>query len=401
MVVCLGGSATNDGGVGMAAALGIRFLDVHGRDVADGGAALLDLARIDGRGQHPAVAGATFLGATDVENPLCGPAGASHVYGPQKGASPDDVFLLDRALAHLAAVVHHDLGIALKDEPGAGAAGGLGFGLLAFCGARLRRGVDVVMEAVDLGGRMEGAALVITGEGSLDTQSLYGKVPAGVIRLAELHSVPVAVLCGRSEVTPDGVTVRSLVDRVGEEAALGDARRSLELLASELAARPAGRGGPMSSAIERFSEGARALGLHPEVRRFPEGTKTADAAAQAIGCDVGQIVKSLIFMADDRAVLALTSGRNRVDEAKLASLTGAGEVRRATPEEAREATGFAVGGTPPFAHTQAVQAFIDGDLLGYDEVWAAAGTPDSVFPLSPADLVRVSDATTAAFTEDR
>jgi glycerate kinase len=235
VVVCLGGSATNDGGVGMAAALGIRFLDVHGRDVADGGAALLDLARIDGRGQHPAVAGATFLGATDVENPLCGPAGASHVYGPQKGASPDDVFLLDRALAHLAAVVQHDLGIALKDEPGAGAAGGLGFGLLAFCGARLRRGVDVVMEAVDLGDRMEGAALVITGEGSLDTQSLYGKVPAGVIRLAELHSVPVAVLCGRSEVTPDGVTVRSLVDRVGDEAALGDARRSLELLASELA----------------------------------------------------------------------------------------------------------------------------------------------------------------------
>ncbi len=157
----------------------------------------------------------------------------------------------------------------------------------------------------------------------------------------------------------------------------------------------------MSSAIERFSEGARALGLHPEVRRFPEGTKTADAAARAIGCDVGQIVKSLIFMADDRAVLALTSGRNRVDEAKLASLTGAGEVRRATPDEAREATGFAVGGTPPFAHTRAVQAFIDGDLLGYDEVWAAAGTPDSVFPLSPADLVRVSEATTAAFTEDR
>ncbi len=157
----------------------------------------------------------------------------------------------------------------------------------------------------------------------------------------------------------------------------------------------------MSSAIDRFSEGARALGLHPEVRRFPEGTKTADAAATAIGCDVGQIVKSLIFMADGRPVLALTSGRNRVDEAKLAALTGTGEVRRATPEEARTATGFAVGGTPPFAHTQTVRAFIDGDLLGYDEVWAAAGTPDSVFPLSPADLVRVSEATTAAFTEDR
>jgi prolyl-tRNA editing enzyme YbaK/EbsC (Cys-tRNA(Pro) deacylase) len=157
----------------------------------------------------------------------------------------------------------------------------------------------------------------------------------------------------------------------------------------------------MSSAIDRFSEGARALGLHPEVRRFPEGTKTAEAAATAIGCDVGQIVKSLIFMADGRPVLALTSGRNRVDEAKLAALSGAREVRRATPEEARAATGFAVGGTPPFAHTQAVRAFIDGDLLGYDEVWAAAGTPDSVFPLTPADLLRVSEATTAAFTEDR
>lgn len=235
VVVCLGGSATNDGGVGMASALGIRFLDARGKDLGDGGEALLELARIDERDLHPAVAAASFLGATDVENPLCGPSGASHVYGPQKGASPDDVFLLDRALSHLAAIVHHDLGIALKDEPGAGAAGGLGFGLLAFCGARLRRGVDVVIDAVDLGGKMDGADLVITGEGSLDAQSLYGKVPAGVIRLAALLSVPVAVLCGRSEVTPEGVTVRSLVDRVGEQAALGDARRSLELLAGELA----------------------------------------------------------------------------------------------------------------------------------------------------------------------
>jgi glycerate 2-kinase len=236
VVVCLGGSATNDGGVGMAAALGIRFLDAQGRQLSDGGGALLDLARIDEGGLHPAIASASFLGATDVENPLCGPSGASHVYGPQKGASHDDVFLLDRALGHLAAVVHHDLGIALKDEPGAGAAGGLGFGLLAFCGARLRPGVDVVIDAVDLADRMEGAGLVITGEGSLDAQSLFGKVPAGVMRLAALHSVPVAILCGRSEVTPEGVTVRSLVERVGEGAALEDARRSLELVASELAA---------------------------------------------------------------------------------------------------------------------------------------------------------------------
>jgi len=235
VVVCLGGSATNDGGVGMAAALGIRFLDRQGRALGDGGEALLDLARIDATDIDKAVAAASFLGATDVENPLCGPSGASHVYAPQKGASPEDVFLLDRALAHLAAVVHRDLGITLKDEPGAGAAGGLGFGLLAFCGARLRRGVDVVMDAVDLGGRMHGADLVITGEGSLDAQSLYGKVPAGVIAMAALLSVPVAVLCGRAEVAPDGVIVRSLVERVGEAAALGDARRSLELVASELA----------------------------------------------------------------------------------------------------------------------------------------------------------------------
>jgi prolyl-tRNA editing enzyme YbaK/EbsC (Cys-tRNA(Pro) deacylase) len=153
----------------------------------------------------------------------------------------------------------------------------------------------------------------------------------------------------------------------------------------------------VSSAIERFTDGARAQGLDPQVRRFPQGTKTAAAAAEAIGCEVGQIVKSLIFMADGRPVLALTSGRNRVDEAKLAALVGAEAVRRATPEEAREATGFAVGGTPPFAHTGEVPAFIDEDLLDHDEVWAAAGTPDSVFPLSPAELLRVSVAVPARF----
>ena len=159
------------------------------------------------------------------------------MYGPQKGASPDDVWVLDRALGHLAAVVHRDLGIALKDEPGAGAAGGLGFGLLAFCGARLRRGVDVVMEAVDLPSRVAGADLVLTGEGSLDAQSLRGKVPAGVLSAATEAGVPAAVVCGRAEIAPSGVPVFSLVERVGEAAALGDARRSLEMVAGELAAR--------------------------------------------------------------------------------------------------------------------------------------------------------------------
>ncbi|HVF08973.1 MAG TPA: YbaK/EbsC family protein [Actinomycetota bacterium] len=149
----------------------------------------------------------------------------------------------------------------------------------------------------------------------------------------------------------------------------------------------------MTNAIDRFTAAAEALGLHPHVRRFPEGTKTAADAARAIGCNVAQIVKSLVFMADDVAVLVLTAGSNRVDEAKLATAAGAGTVRRATPEEARSATGFAVGGTPPFGHASRVRAFCDEELLVHDQVWAAAGTPDSVFPATPADLVRLSDAT--------
>jgi prolyl-tRNA editing enzyme YbaK/EbsC (Cys-tRNA(Pro) deacylase) len=144
----------------------------------------------------------------------------------------------------------------------------------------------------------------------------------------------------------------------------------------------------VAGAIERFLESAEVLGHPVDVRRFPEGTKTAQDAARAIGCDVGQIVKSLVFVADERPVLALTSGANRVDLERLASLAGAKEVRRASPEEAREATGFAVGGTPPFGHPERVRAFIDRDLLAYDEVWAAAGTPDAVFVLTPAELRR-------------
>lgn len=160
----------------------------------------------------------------------------------------------------------------------------------------------------------------------------------------------------------------------------------------------------MSGAIDRFTEAARVQGLHPEVRRFPEGTKTATDAATAIGCDVGQIVKSLVFMAESPAstaspILALTSGSNRADVSVLATLMGADVVRRATPEEARAATGFAVGGTPPFGHPDRVRAFLDRDLFAFDEVWAAAGTPDSVFPLTPADLLRVSGASVAEFAD--
>jgi prolyl-tRNA editing enzyme YbaK/EbsC (Cys-tRNA(Pro) deacylase) len=155
----------------------------------------------------------------------------------------------------------------------------------------------------------------------------------------------------------------------------------------------------VSKAIDRFVEAALAEGLHVDVRRFPEGTKTAVDAARAVGCEVAQIVKSLIFMADGRPVLALTSGANRVDTAALGRACGAAEVRRATPEEARAATGYAVGGTPPFGHLERVRAFVDQDLLRLEEVWAAAGTPDSVFALSPTELLRVSGATPFAIAE--
>ena len=154
----------------------------------------------------------------------------------------------------------------------------------------------------------------------------------------------------------------------------------------------------MSGAVDRFREAARVEGLAIEVHTFPEGTKTAEDAARAIGCDVAQIVKSLVFTADDGSpVLALTSGRHRVDTGALAAAAGVGSVRRATPEEARAATGFAVGGTPPFGHPSRVRTFIDPELLRHDVVWAAAGTPDSVFPLAPTQLLAIARALEADF----
>jgi prolyl-tRNA editing enzyme YbaK/EbsC (Cys-tRNA(Pro) deacylase) len=152
-------------------------------------------------------------------------------------------------------------------------------------------------------------------------------------------------------------------------------------------------------AIERFTGAARELGIEPQIRRFPEGTKTAADAAAAIGCELAQIVKSLVFMASDRPVIAFTSGANRVDPAKLARVVGATSARRATPEEARDATGFAVGGTPPFGHPQPVRSYVDPALLAFQEIWAAAGTPDSVFPLTPSELQGATGAETADFTE--
>jgi prolyl-tRNA editing enzyme YbaK/EbsC (Cys-tRNA(Pro) deacylase) len=148
----------------------------------------------------------------------------------------------------------------------------------------------------------------------------------------------------------------------------------------------------MSAAADRFERAARERGLRIDVQGFPAGTKTAPEAARAVGCEVGQIVKSLVFVADGEPLLALTSGANRADVAKLADLAGAREVRRADADEARATTGFAIGGTPPFGFHRPIRVLMDRDLLAYDEVWAAAGTPDSVFRIAPDELRNAAGA---------
>ena len=196
ILIGIGGSATNDGGTGMARALGVRFLDAQGRELAAGGGALRELDRIDMSGLDPRLKRVTIEVACDVKNPLFGPHGAARVYGPQKGATPAMVRDLDAGLKQLARVVRRDLGIDVSRVPGAGAAGGLGAGLLAFLGATLRRGVDMVIEAVHLESRLRNCDLVITGEGRMDGQTAYGKTVSGVARLAGKRGIPVIAICG-------------------------------------------------------------------------------------------------------------------------------------------------------------------------------------------------------------
>jgi glycerate kinase len=200
LVLGIGGSATTDGGAGMAAALGARLLDADGAELPPGGAALLRLARIDTSGLDPRLREARVTVASDVDSPLVGPEGAAHVYGPQKGAGPDDVLLLDSALRRYARVLADDLGLDLAATPGAGAAGGLGAGAIAFLGAELRPGIELVLELIGFDRAVAGADLVVTGEGKLDAQSLRGKAPVGVARAAAAHGVPVVVLAGAVEV---------------------------------------------------------------------------------------------------------------------------------------------------------------------------------------------------------
>jgi glycerate kinase len=196
VVLGIGGSATNDGGAGLAQALGYRLLDRDGRDIGPGGGSLDRLARIDPSGRDHRLDGVEVEVACDVDNPLCGPRGASAVYGPQKGADPDMIRSLDRNLGHLAGIVVRDLGLTVAEIPGAGAAGGLGAGLVAFASARLERGVTLVIRAVGLADRLRGADLCLTGEGAIDASSAFGKTAVGVARLARSLGVPTLALAG-------------------------------------------------------------------------------------------------------------------------------------------------------------------------------------------------------------
>ena len=198
VVLGIGGSASTDGGAGMLEALGVRLFDAADNPLPRGGGALADLRRVDLTGLHPAVADTRIVVACDVDNPLLGPHGAAAVYGPQKGASPDDVPNLDAALAHWADLVDAATGRSgVRDRAGAGAAGGVGYAAMAVLGADLEPGIGLILDLVRFADHLPGASLVITGEGSLDEQTLHGKAPAGVASAAAKAGVPVVTVSGR------------------------------------------------------------------------------------------------------------------------------------------------------------------------------------------------------------
>ncbi|MFF9478694.1 glycerate kinase [Streptomyces sp. NPDC014733] len=213
IVFGVGGSATTDGGAGMLAALGARLLGADGAPVGPGGGALRSLATADLSGLDPRLATTEIVLASDVDNPLTGPKGAPAVYGPQKGASPADVAELDAALTHYAAVLERTLGARAAEcaqAPGAGAAGGIGYGALVGLGATFRPGIDVMLEVLGFAPALAGATFVITGEGSLDEQTLHGKAPAGVAAAARAAGLEVAAVCGRLRLTPEALAAAGI-----------------------------------------------------------------------------------------------------------------------------------------------------------------------------------------------
>ena len=243
IVVGLGGSATNDGGSGMLRALGVRFYDDNGHDLAPGGASLARLARIDIEGLDPRVARTHFVAATDVIHGLVGPYGASVVFGPQKGASPEDVRELDAALERFADITAAKLGRDLRDAPGSGAAGGTGFALLAYLKAEVRRGAELVGELCGLPAALSRATICLTGEGSIDAQTLAGKTVLGVSVLARHARVPVVAFGGSVNAAAElalrarGVTCVPITDGPGTlELAIKDTRELLKRASTRTAA---------------------------------------------------------------------------------------------------------------------------------------------------------------------
>ncbi len=239
IVLGIGGSATTDGGAGMLQALGLRLLDARGVEVPPGGAGLAHLERIDSSGLDPRMAGVEFVVASDVDNPLTGPSGAAHVFGPQKGASDEDVRALDAALSRYAAVLARDLGADVAAVPGAGGAGGTAAGALAL-GARLVSGAGLVCDLVGLPDALAGAALVVSGEGSLDEQTLHGKAPAEVARRAREAGVPCLAVAGRVALRADELAAAGFTSAHALTEVEPDVDRCLaepERLLAELAAR--------------------------------------------------------------------------------------------------------------------------------------------------------------------
>ena len=234
IVLAIGGSATNDAGAGALSALGARFLDASGTELAPGGAALARLTRIDDSALNERLKGVSIEIACDVDNPLVGPNGASAIYGPQKGASPEDVRVLDAALTHFADVVEKKTGVDVRDVPGAGAAGGIAGGFLALAGARLVPGANLVFDLIGFDRRMDGASLVITGEGQLDRQTLSGKAPYAVARAASERDIPAAAVAGTVDLRGDDLEKMHLVAAeplVTGKPSEDDMRRARELTA--------------------------------------------------------------------------------------------------------------------------------------------------------------------------
>jgi len=194
MIIGIGGSATNDGGAGLVQALGVRLLNKEGKEIGFGGAELLNIHHIDIAQMDPRIDKLEILVASDVKNPLCGPTGATRIYGPQKGATEEMMVVLEQALEHFDRIIDETLHKDVKDIPGAGAAGGLGAALMAFLDAKLKPGIEIIIKAVKLEEVTKDADLVITGEGKIDSQTIYGKVPVGVAKIAKKYNIPVMAI---------------------------------------------------------------------------------------------------------------------------------------------------------------------------------------------------------------